>query len=89
MPGLGSQEWGWGWAEDRGVQGGSGGSHSRRAQGSGKSFRAETLGDDGGSLGSPPDWRPRGVHCFLPPMVYQKRPPHPSPSEQSRQSSRF
>ena len=58
----------------------------RRAQGRAS---AETLGDDGGSLGSPPDWRPHGVHCFLPPMVYQKRPPHPSPSEQSRQSSRF
>ena len=49
----------------------------------------ETLGDDGGSLGSPADQRPCGFHCFLPPMVHQKRPPLLSPSEQSGQSSRF
>ena len=57
----------------------------RRAQGRAS---AETLGDDGGSLGSPADRQPRGFHCFLPPMVHQKRPPPLSPSEQSGQSSR-
>ena len=48
----------------------------RRAQGR---VSAETLGDDGGSLGSPTDRWPRGFHCFLPPMVYQKRPPPRAP----------
>ena len=57
-----------------------------RAQGRASS---ENLGDDGGSLGSPTDQWPRGFHCFLPPMVHQKRPPLLSPSEQSGQSSRF
>ena len=56
-----------------------------RAQGR---VSAETLGDDGGSLGSPTDRWPRGFHCFLPPMVHQNRPPPLSPSEQSGQSSR-
>ena len=58
----------------------------RRAQGRAS---PETLGDDGGSLGSPDDWQPRGFHCFLRPMVHQKRPPPPIHSEQSGQSSRF
>ena len=88
MPGLGSQEWVWGWAEDWGAgeaqEAATPG--ERRAQGRAS---PETLGDDGGSLQSPADQRPRGFHCFLPPMVHQKRPPPPIPSEQSGQSSRF
>lgn len=57
----------------------------RKAQGRAST---ETLGDDGGSLGIPANWQPRGFHCFLPPMVHQTRPPPLSPSEQSGQSSR-
>ena len=39
----------------------------RRAQGRAS---VETMGDDGGSLGSPADLRPRGFHFFVPPMVH-------------------
>ena len=86
LSGLGNK-WGWGWAEDRGAGEAQGAATpgERRAQGRAS---AETLADDGGSLGSPADRRLCGFRCFLPPIVHQKRPPPPSPSEQSGQSSR-
>ena len=88
MPEPGSRESGWEWAEDwragEAQEAATPGEH--RAQGRAS---AETLGDDGGSLGSPANRRPLGFHCFLPPMVHQKKPPPPIPSEQSGQSSRF